>query len=179
MFGHARFLKTPTLMLGLASGLVSAFLVSCANPQEVVAAKEAPKADSAYVSGIFYKSGDPYQGNFGLGLADTTTNKEILFPMFVDHVFGGTKDGRVAALRILEIPAGTYQLKFWATWAGDKSAYKVIPFTGTSSRRSSRSSLGGSPTSESTRCGTPSLAGPTTASSGSIASSHRKPRLPN
>lgn len=113
--------------------LITALAVGCAHPQVFLEGKVQPKADSSYLSGIFYKAGDEYLGNFGLGFINLGTHQEVLFAMFKDqwHLleFRPTdKKDREPAMRIIEVPPGTYQLKFWATWDGDRQNYKVHQF---------------------------------------------------
>lgn len=107
----------------MKSGLITSLLicagalVGCASPLPVVEREAAPKAEVAYVAGLFSGSG---QG-FGLGLTHAASGGQYLVPFFK---YGSYYDAMALflmpehkeALNMVEVPPGTYKITHWAAY---------------------------------------------------------------
>lgn len=85
-------------------------LTACVAPQKIVAASATINQHNAYIAGSFYGR----SAGLGFGFLNLETRKSYFIPFFPERYASEVNEEQ---LRMMEIPAGTYVLAYWAEYS--------------------------------------------------------------
>lgn len=106
--------RSATLVNGARSMLLvcllSGGLTACIAPQKIVSTSAVMNQQNAYIAGSFYGR----SAGLGFGFVNLETRKEYFIPFFPERYASEVNEEQ---LRMMEIPAGTYVLAYWAEYS--------------------------------------------------------------